>query len=233
MNYTELFTHQASLPLLFGLSFIGGLIASVSPCSLAMLPLIVGYVGGYSNKTPINTFIQMLFFVFGTAVVFSAIGIVCAITGKVFVSFAGGYFGIILASVILIMGLKLVGILDFEMPVLIKQMPQNNGTNLYLYPILLGAVFALAGTPCSTPILAGIMAFASLSADVIQAVLMLFLFSLGQGIILIFAGFIVSNLKNMKSFYKFSDFMLKFSGLLMILAALYIFYKIFTPLIVK
>ena len=30
-------------------SFLGGLLASISPCSLAMLPIIVGYVGGYAH----------------------------------------------------------------------------------------------------------------------------------------------------------------------------------------
>ena len=125
-QYISLFSQQGSLPILFVLSFLGGLIASISPCSLAMLPIIVGYVGGYSDAKPIKTFIQMLFFVFGTAIVFSIIGIICAITGKVFISFAGGYFGIILAGIILVMGLKLLGILDFELPVLVKEMPKNN-----------------------------------------------------------------------------------------------------------
>lgn len=230
-SYAGLFTENSSIMLLFALSFLGGLIASVSPCSISMLPLIIGYVGGYSHNTPAKTFIQMLFFVFGTAIVFSTIGVICAITGKVFVTFAGGYFGIILASIIMIMGLKLLGILDFEIPVVIKEMPHNS--NMFFYPIILGAVFALAGSPCSTPILAGIMAFASLSANIGQALIMLFLFSLGQGLIFIFAGFLVSKLKNSTKFYKFSDFLLKFSGILLILASIYIFYKIFAPLIVK
>ena len=232
-QYISLFSQQDSLPILFVLSFLGGLIASISPCSLAMLPIIVGYVGGYSDAKPIKTFIQMLFFVFGTAIVFSIIGIICAITGKVFISFAGGYFGIILAGIILVMGLKLLGILDFELPVLVKEMPKNEHTNTYLYPIILGGIFALAGTPCSTPILAGIMAFASLSASISHAIIMLFLFSLGQGLILILAGFMTSHLKNWKGFYNFSDMLLKISGGLLVLASIYIFYKIFAPLIVK
>lgn len=148
-NYINLFTQNGSMPLLFALSFLGGLVASISPCSLAMLPIIIGYVGGYSKESPAKTFLQMLFFVFGTAIVFSVIGIICAVTGKVFISFAGGYFGIFLAGIIMVMGLKLLGILDFELPVLIKEMPKNNSTNTFFYPILLGGVFALAGTPCS------------------------------------------------------------------------------------
>ena len=232
-NYINLFTQQGSLAILVGLSFLGGLVASISPCSLAMLPIIIGYIGGYSDAKPLKTFVQMLFFVFGTAIVFSIIGIICALTGKVFISFAGGYFGIFLAGIIMVMGLKLIGVLDFELPVVIKEMPKNDGTNTYLYPIILGGVFALAGTPCSTPILAGIMAFASLSASIAQAILMLFLFSLGQGLILILAGFLTSHLKNWKGFYKFSDWLLKISGGLLVIASIYIFYKIFAPLIVK
>jgi cytochrome c-type biogenesis protein len=194
-----------------------------------MLPIIVGYVGGYSKNSPAKTFVQMLFFVFGSAIVFSTIGIVCAITGKVFVSFAGGYFGIIIAGIILVMGLKLLGVLDFELPVIIKELPKREGTNNILYPVILGAFFALAGTPCSTPILAGIMAFASLSASITQAILMLFLFALGQGLILILAGFLTAHLKQWKGFYRFSDWLLKISGILLILSALYIYYKTFSP----
>ena len=232
-NYVELFTSQGNIVLLFWLSFLGGLIASISPCSLAMLPMIIGYIGGYSKERPSRTLVQLIFFVLGTAIVFTAIGIICAITGKVFVSFAGGYFGLFIAAIVLIMGLKLVGVLDFELPVVIKEIPQNKAQSIYLYPILLGAVFALAGTPCSTPILAAIMAFASLSASLIQAVVMLFLFAIGQGLILIVAGFLTSRLKNWKGFYKFSDVLLKISGVLLILAALYIYYKIFAPFVMK
>ena len=232
-NYVELFTQQGSLPLLFWISFLGGLVASISPCSLAMLPLIVGYIGGYSEGKSFKTFLQMLFFVIGTAVVFSVIGIICSLTRKVFASIAGGWFGIILASIVMIMGLKLVGILDFEMPVVIRQMPKNEGHSTFIYPFILGAVFALAGTPCSTPILAAIMAFASLSASLVQSVIMLFLFAIGQGIILIFAGVLTAKLKNWKGFYKISDILLKVSGILLVLVSLYIFYKIFLPFVVK
>ena len=232
-NYVELFTGSNSILLLYGMSLAGGLVASISPCTLAMLPIIIGYVGGYSKDTPLKTFIRLLFFIIGTAIVFSVIGVICAVTGKVFVSFAGSYFSLILSSVIMFAGLKLVGFLDFELPVIIKEMPKNDGTNTFLYPLILGGVFALAGTPCSTPILAAIMAFASMSASLTQSVIMLFLFSLGQGLILVFAGVLTSKLKSNPKFYKFTDGLLKFSGYLLILTSLLIFYKIFSPLLVK
>src|SRR5574344_1610205 len=232
-NLTQLLalTHgvvHVHLMLLF-ISFLGGLIASISPCSLAMLPIIVGYVGGYSKTTPIKTFIQLIFFVLGSSIVFTAIGIICALTGKVFVSVAPAYVILFIASLLLVMGLNLMGLLELNLPVVIKQIPQSSGRNMFIYPILIGAIFALAGTPCSTPILAGIMAFASLSANILFAILMLFLFSIGQGIILILAGVFTSGLKKMKKYTTFSDFLLKLSGILLIISGLFIVYKTSAP----
>lgn len=212
-------------------SFFGGVIASVSPCSLAMLPIIIGYVGGYSDEKPLKTLLQMFFFILGTSVVFTIIGILCAVTGKVFILFFGSYFALLIASFLIVMGLKLLDILDFEFPVIVKSIPKNDGSFFFLYPFVIGMIFALAGTPCSTPVLAGIMAFASISDNVLLAVLMLFLFALGQGVILIVAGVFTSALKNMQSLVKVSEFLLKFSGALLVLSGLYIFYKIFSSLL--
>ena len=180
-------------------SFIGGILASISPCSLAMLPLIVGYIGGYSKETPFRTFLQLCCFILGTAIVFTLIGIACALTGNVFASALGPYFTLLIASLLFVMGLKLLDILEFDTPTIIKSMPQNTTNSIFLYPILLGITFALAGTPCSTPILAGIMAFAAIGKNLSLAILMLFLFALGQGLILIIAGLFTSGLKNMRS----------------------------------
>ncbi len=230
-NITELFNSQTSIYILFGAAFLGGLISSISPCSLSMLPLIIGYVGGYSKENPLKTLLQMIIFVIGSGIVFAVIGGICAFTGKLFVG--NPYFTLIVASIILIMGLKILDVIDFELPVIIKEIPQNNFNNEILYPLLLGAVFALIGTPCSTPILASIMGFASISAKVSQAVIMLFLFSIGEGLILIIAGFLTSKLKTGKNVYKVSEGILKFSGALLVLVALYIFYKIFSGVIVN
>ena len=196
-----------------------------------MLPLIIGYVGGYSKENPLKTLLQMIIFVIGSGIVFAVIGGICAFTGKLFVG--NPYFTLIVASLILIMGLKILDVIDFELPVIIKEIPQNKFNNEVLCPLLLGAVFALIGTPCSTPILASIMGFASISAKVSQAVIMLFLFSIGQGLILIIAGFLTSKLKTGKNVYKVSEGILKFSGALLVLVALYIFYKIFSGVIVN
>ena len=230
-SLTQVFSTQSSIYILFAAAFLGGLISSISPCSLSMLPLIIGYIGGYSKEKPLKTLMQMIVFVIGTGIVFAIIGAICAVTGKMFIG--NPYFALIVASIIMIMGLKIVGFIDFNLPPIVKEIPQNKFNNDFLYPLILGAVFALIGTPCSTPILASIMAFASISAKISSAVIMLFLFSIGQGLILIIAGFITSKIKTSEKFYQLSEKIMKFSGVLLILVSLYIFYKIFGGILVK
>ena len=156
-----LITQDTSTILLICISLLGGIIASISPCSLSILPLIIAYVGGYSKSTPQKTLIEMLFFILGSSIVFGIIGIICALTGKVFSTFAPAYFNLIIASIILTMGLNMLNIIEINIPTFVKEIPQIQKGNIFIYPFLLGCIFSIAGTPCSTPILASIMAFAS------------------------------------------------------------------------
>ena len=66
--------------------FLGGILASISPCSIGMLPLIVGYVGGYGDSNKFKTALQLFSFTLGLSVVLTIIGVICAITGNVFTS---------------------------------------------------------------------------------------------------------------------------------------------------
>lgn len=209
------------------LSFLGGILASVSPCSLGILPIIVGYIGGYDKEDVKTTFVQMFFFVLGMSAVLSIIGLLCAISGKVVSAVMGPYGVLLLTSFILLMGLNLIGAVEINVPVFIKQFPQNKNNNIILYPFLIGALFALAASPCSTPILASVMAVASISANMLFAIALLFAFALGQGVIIIVAGVFTGVIKNLKSFAAFSEVFLKICGVLLILAALFMYYKVF------
>jgi cytochrome c-type biogenesis protein len=215
----------------FVLSFLGGVIASLSPCSLGILPIIIGYIAGYSKKNWIKTLFQMTFFVLGMSIILTAIGLFCALSGKIFLNQYAAYFSLFINGIIFLMGLNLLGVFEFNMPVFIKEMPQNNGHDLFLYPLLIGALFALASTPCSTPILAGIMGYASLSANLITAGTMLFLFALGQGSIIILAGVFTSIFKNLQKISKFSSILIKISGICLISISLGIYIKIFSMLV--
>ena len=214
--------------LILALCFLGGVVASLSPCGIGMLPVVVSYIGSSSEKNTAKNTLQVLFFILGMSVCLTAIGIVCALTGQIFDATNRVYFVLILTSLIFIFGLNLVGGLEINFPVLVKKFPQSEKHNFITYPLILGIVFALAASPCSTPILAGIMATASMSANLFYAALMLFLFSLGQGMIILVAGLFTSVLKNLSSFAKYTDILTKISGVILIVFAIFLYYKVFS-----
>ena len=188
----------------------------------------MGYVGGYSEESGFKTFLQLLSFVLGLSAVLTVIGIICALGGRAFVSIGGAYWVLFVASVILLFGLNLLGVIQFNLPVIVKQMPKGDAHSLFIYPFILGALFALAATPCSTPILVGIMSFASLSANLVYAALMLFMFSLGQGLIIILAGVFTSFVKKVRVFSGVSEVFLKIMGVLLVISAFYIYFSVFS-----
>ena len=212
-------------------SFLGGILASISPCSIGMLPLIVGYVGGYGDSNKKKTFLQLSSFVLGLAFILSIIGVICALTGSVFVSIGGAYWVLFLASLIMVMGLNLLGIIELNLSPIVKKIPKGNSASLFVYPFLVGTLFAFAASPCSTPILAGIMSFATLTKNMIIAGLMLLFFSLGQGVVVILAGIFTSFLKGVRNFANISEILVKISGILLILGAILIYIKVFSKFI--
>ncbi|MBQ2644243.1 cytochrome c biogenesis protein CcdA [bacterium] len=208
-------------------SFLGGIIASVSPCSIGMLPLVLAYVCGVSNNSNRETVIKLFAFSIGLSSILGIIGIMCAVTGKVFGGFNSPILLLLFGSIMMILGLQLTGFIDIEMPAIVKQIPKSEKNSLFWYPFLIGVLFAFIASPCSSPILAGIMAMAISTSDYITSFLMLFAFAFGQCVIIILSGLFASVLKNLQKIQKYTDVLIKISGWTFIIIALYIWISVY------
>lgn len=228
LDFNSINTANGSFtPILLLVSFFGGVLSSISPCALGILPIIIGYVGIEKEGSPLKTTLQMVSLILGLSLVLTFVGIFSALTGRVLIAIGGDYWILFMASLILVFGLSLIGIIEINYPAIVKKMPKTLSNHPYIYPFIIGSMFALATTPCSTPILAGIVSFASLSTNLIVAALMLFLFSLGQGIVLILAGLFTSLVKKLHNFDKFINVIVKLCGIALIFSAIYIYYRVF------
>jgi hypothetical protein len=68
----------------YGAAFLGGVVATAGPCSLASIPLIIGFVGGYAEGSKKQAFIYSVTFVVGLAIGMSALGAAAALMGTMF-----------------------------------------------------------------------------------------------------------------------------------------------------
>ena len=64
--------------------FAAGLLTSLTPCTLSMLPITIGYIGGYESKSRWEAALQSTFFCGGIATTLAGLGIFAAVVGKVY-----------------------------------------------------------------------------------------------------------------------------------------------------
>src|SRR5512143_1493635 len=101
--------------LAFVAAFIGGLVSVASPCVLAAIPLIIGYVGGYSEGNKKKAALYSLIFVLGLSITFTLLGAAASFMGQLF-GFLGRWLYIGLAAIAVLMGLQLMGLVNISLP---------------------------------------------------------------------------------------------------------------------
>lgn len=214
------------------IAFLGGLASSLSPCVLSILPIVIGYIGGYKDNKMSKAFGQSLLFSLGLIIVLTAIGVFSALAGQIIGSFIGPFWFIALGIIAVVMGLSLLEVFYIPFPVFIKDMPENKYGSL-LYPIILGMAFGVIATPCSTPILLSLVSYVAYEKSILFGVIMLISYALGHSIILIIGGTFTGTIKQMCRWKNWTTYITKGSGLMLILVGIYlILHGIFPNIIV-
>ena len=175
----------ATYPLFaFGLVFAAGVVSSASPCALATVPLVVGYVGGHAGDSRPRAFFYSLAFVLGLAATFTALGAAAALLGQLMGTLGGPWF-IALGLLAVVMGLHLIGWLPLRMPGGLNWQPKVAGP---VGAFLLGAVFGIVSSPCATPVLVALLGLVATQGEVAYGVSLLFVYALGHCMLMLAAG---------------------------------------------
>lgn len=187
---------NAQSVLVVGLAFLGGMVSSVLPCTIAMLPVMVGYVGGYSEDSRVSVFIQASMFILGLATVMTVLGVVASLLGLTFGAMIGSGWYYFVGVLALLMGFNLLGIIHVPLPQFVTRYPETQ-TGRFIAPYLLGVTFGAASSPCGTPFLAGILGLMSSKQNILIGGASLFCYALGQGVLLLVVGLFTGLLKHM------------------------------------
>ncbi|MGC2061813.1 MAG: cytochrome c biogenesis protein CcdA [Thermodesulfovibrionales bacterium] len=201
--------------------FVGGLISAVSPCVLAAIPLIIGYVGGYSEGNKKKAAIFSLVFVLGLSITFTLLGAAASVMGQFF-GFAGRWLYIGLAAIAVLMGLQLMGIISIPLPFQKTRAVKARGL---LGAFLLGMLTGTVSSPCATPVLAVILAYVSTQGDMVYGGSLLFVYAIGHCALIFIAGLSIGFTESMvssKGIKNFSLYSKRFSGAVLVAAGLYL-----------
>ncbi|BAZ69707.1 MAG: cytochrome c biogenesis protein CcdA [Pelatocladus maniniholoensis HA4357-MV3] len=206
-------THLSLLSV--GIIFFAGLITSLTPCMLSMLPITIGYIGGYETKSRLQSAAQSTWFALGLATTLASLGIIAALVGKVYGQIGIG-LPIIVSVIAILMGLNLLEALPLQMPSfsgtdwISQELPQ--GVRAYA----LGLSFGLVASPCSTPVLASLLGWVANTQDLILGAVLLISYTAGHVAPLILAGTFTASIKKILELRRWSSWINPISGALLV-----------------
>ncbi|MDX2216159.1 MAG: cytochrome c biogenesis protein CcdA [Oculatellaceae cyanobacterium bins.114] len=202
-------------PLSVGIIFVAGLLTSLTPCMLSMLPITIGYIGGYEATSRVRAAAQSTWFSLGLATTLAILGIVAAIAGKLYGQVGIG-LPIVVSVVSILMGLNLLEALPLQLPSFtgLGFIPQNAPEGVRSY--LLGLTFGLVASPCSTPVLATLLAWVSTTHNPVLGGAMLLSYTAGYVAPLILAGTFTASIKKILELRRWSGWITPTSGALLV-----------------
>jgi cytochrome c-type biogenesis protein len=196
------------------LAFLGGVLASISPCILGLLPVNLSYIGTLNIKSRREAFIQAGLFVLGAVTVLSLLGLVSSFAGAVMVSYRG-YINIAVGLIMSVMGMWLMGIINIPLPQTNVPLPKAAGA----YGV--GLTFALVSSPCASPVLFAILAAAAATGSQLLATLTMVSYALGYTILIFLASLFTGLAKQSKKLLQHSEMVIRLGSIALIVTGLY------------
>ena len=198
-----------------GVIFIAGLLTSLTPCMLSMLPITIGYIGGYEADSRTRAVAQSAWFSLGLATTLAALGIIAAFLGKIYGQIGFG-LPIVVSIVAIIMGLNLLEALPLRLPSFDGMQWIADDLPAGARSYLLGLTFGLVASPCSTPVLATLLAWVAASQDLILGGALLLSYTAGYVAPLILAGTFTATIKKLLELRRWSAWITPTSGALLV-----------------
>ncbi|WP_017652262.1 cytochrome c biogenesis protein CcdA [Fortiea contorta] len=198
-----------------GIIFASGLLTSLTPCMLSMLPITIGYIGGYETKSRLQAAAQSMWFALGLATTLAGMGIVAASVGKVYGQVGIG-LPIIVSIIAILMGLNLLEALPIQFPSLGETNWISPDLPLGVRSYLIGLTFGLVASPCSTPVLASLLGWVANTQDLILGAVLLLSYTAGYVAPLILAGTFTAAIKKLLELRRWSGWINPVSGVLLV-----------------
>jgi cytochrome c-type biogenesis protein len=219
MNLDFTLIENASL-LAFALVFLGGILTSIGPCNVAMIPLVVGYVGGSRDLPRARAFSLSLTFALGLALTFMLLGVAAALIGGL-VGAATTWWYYLVAFVCFVIGLNMLGLIHIEMPLWLGRLRERVTLKGAPGALALGLVSGLVASQCATPVLAAILTYVMAKGALLYGAALLFVYALGRGVPIVLAGTFTGILKRLQAFSRWNETLEKVAGAVVIAVGLY------------
>ena len=198
----------------------------LSPCHLASIPLIVGFVDEQGRISTRRAFLISTFFAVGILITIGAIGAITAFAGRM-MGDVGRYGNYLVAAVFFVVGLHLIDVVPLPFSGLGQVGMKRKGG---LAALILGLVFGIALGPCTFAYMAPMLGitFNLAATSLPYGVLLLLVYAVGHCSVIVLAGTsteIVQHYLNWNEYSKAAIVLRKLCGILVLLGGVYMIYS--------
>ena len=207
-----------------GAAFVWGILSILlSPCHLASIPLIVGFIDQQGQMTTRRAFVISTLFSVGILVTIALIGIITAAAGRM-MGDVGRYGNYFVALIFFLVGLVLLDVIPMPWSGPGQVQMKRKGM---LAAFILGLVFGIALGPCTFAYMAPILgvAFKVSTTSALYGAVLLLAYGIGHCSVIVVAGTsteMVQKYLNWNEQSKGAAILKKICGVLVILGGLYL-----------
>lgn len=171
-----------------GAAFIWGVLSVIlSPCHIACIPLIIGFINGQGNISTGRAFGLSFLFGLGILITIGIIGLITGLAGRM-IGDIGGYGNYFVAVIFFAIGLNLMGVLP--LPFMEGGANPNYKRKGFLAAFILGLLFGIALGPCTFAYMATMLGvvFNIAATKIVFAFSLLLAYGIGHCTVLVLAG---------------------------------------------
>ena len=217
---------EATPAIALAAAFTWGILSILlSPCHLASIPLIVGFIDDQGRISTRRAFSMSILFAVGILITIGLIGAITAFAGRM-MGDVGQYGNYLVAIVFFVAGLYLLDLIPVYLPGLGRVNMKRKGI---LASFILGLIFGIALGPCTFAYMAPMIGvtFNIAAVSLPYGVLLLLIYGVGHCSVIVLAGTsteFVQKYLNWNEQSKGAVFLKRACGILVLLGGVYLIY---------
>jgi thiol:disulfide interchange protein DsbD len=201
--------------------FLWGLALNLTPCVYPLIPITVGYFGGQAGGNPKRTLVLAATYVLGMAVMYSALGLVAALTGSILGTALQNPFVVgIVALVLVLLALSMFGVYEFRVPARLGNVA-GTAKQGFLGAFLMGLTVGIVAAPCIGPFVLALLTFVGESGNPALGFSLFFTLSIGLGLPFLFLAVVSGNIAKLPRSGEWMDWVKKLFGVILIAMAVF------------
>jgi thioredoxin:protein disulfide reductase len=216
-----------SLLSIFILVFLGGLGLTLTPCVYPMIPITITYFGGQAEGKRGSLFAHSCLYVIGMAVMYSILGVVAAMTGRLFgeaLQYPPVLIGI--ALVMAALALSMFDVYELRMPAFLNRLAGGSQKG-FGGTLLMGLTVGIVAAPCIGPFVLGLLTYVGNRGNVILGFSLFFVLALGMGIPFLVLGLFSGSIRRLPRSGAWMVWVRKIFGFILLAMAVYFLKSLF------